>query len=140
MQDMLSLRGDVSIQLNGITVLEKKNLIVQAGKNLVAQTLVNTSATPFSHMAIGTSSVVATLGDTTLGGELVRQPFTTTNITANVVTLTCSYGPGVGTGNIQEAGIFNAASTGTMLSRLVFASIGKGVSDTLIFTWTITVG
>ena len=39
---------------------------------------------------------------------------------------------------ITEAGVFNAASTGTMYSRATFTAINKGASDTLQITWTYT--
>jgi hypothetical protein len=80
------------------------------------------------------------LSDTTLGTELVRQVFTTSSVSTNVVTLTTTYAAGTGTGALQEAGIFNASTAGTMLSHVVFSVINKGAADTLTITWTVTVG
>ena len=40
---------------------------------------------------------------------------------------------------IKEAGIFNAATGGTMLARTTFAVINKGTDDTVSISWTITV-
>ena len=42
------------------------------------------------------------------------------------------------TGAVTEAGIFNAASGGTMLCRTVFSVVNKGADDSLSVTWTIT--
>jgi hypothetical protein len=39
---------------------------------------------------------------------------------------------------ITEAGVFNAASAGTMYSRATFTAINKGAADTLQITWTYT--
>ena len=41
---------------------------------------------------------------------------------------------------LREAGIFNAASSGTMLARAVYANIDKQAGDTLTITWTVTIG
>ena len=46
---------------------------------------------------------------------------------------------GDATGAVTEAGIFNAATSGTMLCRTTFDVINKGASDTMSVTWTITV-
>lgn len=138
--DILSMRGDVEITLNGKTVLEKKNLIVTAGKAFLANAVLNSSASPFTNMAIGTGTTAAALGDTTLGSELARSAFTSSSVASNVVTLSTTYAAGTGTGALTEAGIFNAGSGGTMLSRVVFSAINKGAADSLTITWTITVG
>ena len=138
--DILSMRGDVEITLNGQTVLEKKNLIVTAGKAFLANAVLNSSASPFTNMAIGTGTTAAALADTSLGSELARSAFTTSSVASNVVTLSTTYAAGTGTGALTEAGIFNAGSGGTMLSRVVFSAINKGAADSLTITWTITVG
>ena len=76
MNDSLNLRGDVCIKLNDEIVLEKKNLIVNTGKNFLASAVINSSTSPFTYMAIGTNTTAAAVGDTSLGSELVRQAFT----------------------------------------------------------------
>jgi len=50
-----------------------------------------------------------------------------------------TFGAGVGTGAVTEAGIFNASSAGTMLCRTTFSVINKAAADTLGITWTVTV-
>jgi hypothetical protein len=140
MNENLNLRGDVCIKLNDEVVLEKKNLIVNTGKNFLASAVINSSASPFTHMAVGTNTTAAAVTDTSLGSELVRQAFTTSSVASNVVTLVTTYAAGTGTGALTEAGIFNASSSGTMLSRIVFSAINKGSADSLTITWTITVG
>jgi hypothetical protein len=49
-----------------------------------------------------------------------------------------SFGAGVGTGALTEAGIFNASSAGTLLCRTVFSVINKAANDTMSITWTVT--
>jgi len=141
MHDQIKLVGEVQILKNNEVVLEKKNLIVQVGKNFLANAVLNTSSSPFVGMAIGTGTTPADNSDTTLGTEVARAAFTSSSVSANVVSLSNTYGAGTGTGSISEAGIFtNATSGGTMLSHVVFTSVGKGALDTLTINWTITVG
>ena len=140
MNDILSLRGDVQVKLNDEVVLEKKNLIVNTGKAFLANALTTSSTSPFTHMAVGTGTTAAAVGDTSLTSELARQAFTSSSVVANVVTLVTTYAAGTGTGALTEAGIFNASSSGTLLSHVVFSAINKGSADSLTITWTITVG
>jgi len=140
MKDQINLVGEVQILKNGEVVLEKKNLIVQVGKNFLANAVINASS-PFVAIAIGTGTTPADISDTTLETEIARTAFTTSSVAANVVSLSNTYPAGTGTGTITEAGIFtNATSGGTMLSHIVFSSIGKGALDTLMINWTITIG
>ena len=134
------MRGDVVIKLNDEVVLEKKNLIVTAGKAFLASAVLNSSSSPFTYMAIGTGTAAAAVTDTALATELTRSAFTTSSVASNVVTLTTTYAAGTGTGTLTEAGILNNSSGGTLLSRVVFAAISKGAADSLTITWTITVG
>lgn len=144
-QDTLELRGRITLvktnQHGEVTEsFEQDNLIVQVGKNFVANALLNASASPFTNLAVGTSGTAAALGDTTLGAELARMAFTTSGVAANVVTVSATFNPGVATGAWQEAGIFNAAVAGTMFSHIVFSTVSKGALDTITVTWQITAG
>ena len=141
MNEAISLVGEVEILLNNIVVVQKKNLIVQVGKNFLANAVLSNSTSPFVAIAVGSSTTAASSGDTTLGSESYRSVYSTTNTLNNVITLSLFLSPGVATGSISEAGIFNnATSGGTMLSRIVFSTITKQSIDTLRLTWTITVG
>lgn len=140
MKDTINLVGEVEILLNNKVVLEKKNLVVTAGKSFLASAVISSSTSPFVGMAIGTGSTPAAITDTTLGTETARAAFTTSSVAANVVSLSNTYGAGTGTGAVTEAGIFNnSTSGGTLLSRVVFSAVNKGALDTLAINWTITV-
>lgn len=145
-QDAIQMKGRLNIVLTDAfgEVKEQRevdNLVVTVGKNYIASRMKDATATAMSHMAVGTTSTAAAVGDTTLGAEIAssRTALTSTTVTTNSVAYVCTFGTGVGTGAVVEAGIFNAASAGTMLCRTVFSVINKGASDTLTITWTVTV-
>jgi len=141
MNETISLVGEVEILLNNVVVVQKKNLIVQAGKNFLTNAVLSNSTSPFVAIAVGSGTTAASSGDTALESEFYRSVYTTSNTLNSVITLTLLLVPGVATGSISEAGIFNnATSGGTMLSHIVFSTISKQSIDTLILTWTITVG
>jgi hypothetical protein len=124
--------------------LKIKNLVVTTGKVFIAASMAKTTVnTPvaMTHMAVGTTNTAPAAGDTTLAAEVAasRTALTSTTPSSNTCVYVCTFGAGVGTGALVEAGIFNASSAGTMLCRSVFSVINKGVSDSLTITWTITV-
>jgi hypothetical protein len=116
-----------------------KNLVVTTGVNYIADRMADAAESAMSHMAVGTGSTAAAAGDTTLGTESARVALTSTAQTNEDVVYVASFGAGTGTGALTEAGILNAASSGTLLCRTVFSAVNKGADDTLQITWTITV-
>ena len=145
MEEKLGFSGHVLLVLLGPDGKEKerreiKNLIVGAGLGHLVSRLIGTTQAVMSHMAVGSGSTAATAANTTLGSELGRVSLasTTTSGTYNQnLVYSATFGAGTGTGNVTEAGIFNAASSGTMLCRTTFALITKGAGDTLQVTWTV---
>jgi hypothetical protein len=145
MNDSLQLSGKLTLTLispDGQVVDSRDidNLIVQTGKNFFANAGLFASASPFTNIAVGTSGTPAALSDTILGAEISRLIFTSSSVAANVITMVVTFPAGMATGALQEAGIFNAASAGTMLSHVVFSVINKGVLDSLTISWAVTLG
>jgi len=143
--DSMGLKGHVTLELvdeNGMVkqLIEQDNLIVQVGKNYLAGAILASATSPWTHMAVGTNGTAATTSDTTLGTEVARVAFNSASTTTNVSTVTAIFGAGVGTGSLQEAGLFTAASVGTMLSHVIYTTIAKAAGDTLTITWAITAG
>ena len=118
---------------------ELENLVVDTGLAFIASRMKDATATAMSHMAIGTGTSAAASGNTALGTEAARVALTSTTVTSNAVAYVCSFAAGTGTGAITEAGILNAASTGTLLCRTVFSVVNKGASDSMTITWTVTI-
>ena len=136
--DNLTLTGALTISLNDVVVQETNNLVVTAGKNWVADRM-NDANTVMTHMALGTGTNAAAVGDTTLQTEIDRNALTSTTVSTNTVAYGCTWAAGDGTGAITEAGLFDAASTGDMLARTVFSVVNKAASDSITITWTITI-
>ena len=137
--DQLQLKGHLQIHLNDELVQDIDNLVVTAGKNLVASRLVGTSSDVMSHMAIGSGTTAAAAGNTALGTELGRVSLTSGSASSAVVTYVATFAAGTGTGAVTEAGLLNASSGGTMLCRTVFSVVNKGANDSMTVTWTVTV-
>jgi hypothetical protein len=141
--DGLKITGAVQVKLfdkDGNVKDERsiKNLVVTAGKGFIAARMVGTP-TAMSHMAVGAGTTAAANADTALGSELGRVALISSAASGAVVTHTATFGAGVGTGAVTEAGIFNASSGGTMQCRSVFPIVNKGADDGMSITWTITV-
>ena len=89
-------------------------------------------------MEVGTGATAAPAGHTTLVTDRGPQRADVEHgRAADVLTIDRELGCGRGTtATIPEAGVFNAASAGTMYSRATFTAINKGAADTLQITWT----
>jgi hypothetical protein len=144
MIDGLELKGHVTAVLRDELgdvkqTVETDNLITNAGRNAIVERLDSSPGTSQpTHMAIGTGTNAAAAGDTALQTELDRNALTSNTSSANVLTMVGDWAAGDGTGAITEAGVLNAASTGTLYARAVFSVINKAAGDTLQITWTFT--
>lgn len=115
------------------------NLVVTTGLGWIAGRLYDTgSPAQVSHIAVGTGTTAAAAGDTALGTESHREALDSTTVSTNTVTWVASLEAGEGTAALTEAGLFNAASGGTMIARTVFDVINKGASDSLSISWVLT--
>lgn len=119
-----------------------KNLVVTAGKNWIASRMIGTSSAVMSHMAVGSGTTAAAVGDTTLQSEFAwgRQAFNVAaSATGNTVTYSANFPAGSGNnGAMTEAGIFNNSTGGTMLCHTVFPVVNKADGDSINITWSVT--
>jgi len=128
--------------------MENHNLVVDAGKAGVASRINGAGAeAAFTFVAIGTGTVAAAAGDTTLGAEITtgggaRAAATASRVTTDVtndtarLVLTYSFTASFA---VTESGAFNASSAGVMLARQVFSAINVVSGDSLEVTWNIDV-
>ena len=139
LHDSLSMTGRLAIAINGETVRDVPNLVVTTGKGYVASRMKDTTAAAMSHMAIGTGTTAAAVGDSALVSEATRNTLGSTTVSGAVITYTATFSAGQGTGAITEAGILNASSAGDLLCRTVFPVVNKGSEDQMTITWSVTV-
>ncbi len=145
MINKLKVKGDLDIVVkdkDGKIKDTRKvnNLVVDAGLDFITSRMTANTATVMSHMAIGTGSTAPAAGNTSLGSQSgSRETLDTIAVTDNAIAYTAIFEAGDQTGNITEAGIFNASSSGTMLCRTTFGAVTKNSDDTMTIVWTITV-
>jgi len=114
-KDFVKAEGKVTLVLTGSDgavkeTREVENLVVQVGLNYIASRMKDATATAMTHMEVGTSSTAASLAQTTLVAAVSasRTALTSTTVTTSSVAYACTFGAGVGTGALTEAGLFNA--------------------------------
>ena len=128
------------------TSLKFANLVTNVGFAGAASRINGADAeAAFTYLAVGIGTTGAAVGDTTLESEIVdsgleraagsasRVTTTETDDTAQLVkTWTVT-----GSKAVTEAGVLNAASTGTLLARQVFSAINVVSGDSLQLTYKI---
>lgn len=121
------------------------NIITNAGKAQLALLAGDATATPFTYLAVGTSATAVAATDTTLTAEitdtgLARVAGTVSRVTTTVTndTLQVTY-TWTATGNktVEEVGLFNASSAGTMLGHALTTSKVLANTDVLIGTYQV---
>jgi len=149
-QENLKLSGQLNIVLkdkagNVKSEREEKNLVVNVGLAYIINRMrsdVSGGKALMSHMALGSGTTSAAAAQTALVTQLgSREALDSTTIAGSnneKLVYVSSFEAGDGTGAVTEAGIFNAASSGDMLCRTVFAVVNKAADDTMAITWTIT--
>lgn len=145
--DKFKMIGSLTLMLeksNGeVEVTHRDNIIVNGGFDLIADAIGRATGRPavISHIAVGTGTTAEAATQTALVTEISRIAATYAHTAGTkVFTMTATFNAGVATGAITEAGVFNAASAGTMLDRVVFPVVNKGADDTLtaVFTFTLS--
>lgn len=152
MHDSLHIRGQIRLQCfraDGTLKWDTgfiKNTITNAGKAEIANLAGNVSSPlSFTYLAVGTSSTAPAASQTALGAEvstsglsrasatITRQTTTVTNDTLQLIKIwTVS-----GTVAVEEVGVFNAASVGTMLARALTTTKNVANGETLTGTYQI---
>lgn len=121
------------------------NLVTNAGFAQLALLAGDASAVPFTYIALGTSNTAAAASQTALGTEITDSGFEravgtvsriTTTVANDTYQVTKTF---TATGNkvIEELGIFNAATTGTMLSRALTSTKSMVTNETITITYKL---
>ena len=146
-QETMKLHGAITLMLkkaNGdVETVHKDNIIVDVGFDFIADAIGKAASRPgvMGYIALGTGTTAAAAGQTALATELDRNAATYAHTAGTkAFNFTADFPAGDATGAITEAGVFNAASAGTMLDRVVFPVVNKGADDSLtaVFTFTMS--
>lgn len=142
-----NIKGYVDIlhyneEMELIEELHFENLVVTTGLQWIAGRLNVPIPAIMDYIAVGTDGTPPVLSDTGLAIEIYRAPVSVSGgaVSGNSIVFNQTIPAGSATGTLQEAGIFDLSSAGTMLSRVTYPVINKGPSDTIAITWTITIG
>ena len=148
-QDNFSPKGELTLTLtdkNGkVKNTHTQNLVVTSGRNWIVERMGNdadVTANVMTHIAVGEGNADVELENLALDNEAARaeMEFPGGNVEGgNVIVYRATFGPTEGTGALIEAGIFDAAIDGTMLSRASFPEINKQQDDTLNIIWRVRI-
>ena len=151
MQETVFAKGLLKLELFDEAGNKKReenveNMIVNAGLAFIASRMKDATATAMTHMGVGDSATAAATAQTDLqaASNKVRVALDSTTLVTTTATLdsiqyVATFPAGTGSWSLAEAGLFNAASAGTMLSRTTFGVITKGATDSLVITWKIII-
>lgn len=123
----------------------RRNTITSAGKAQIALLAGDASATPFTYLAVGTSTTAPAANQTALVAEITDSGLeraaatvsrTTTTVTNDTLQLTKTW-TASGSKTVEEIGIFNASSAGTMLGRALTTSKILVSGDQLVATYKV---
>jgi hypothetical protein len=122
--------------------VEKDNLITTNGFKGASYLLFNANsgitASKYNYLAIGSGSTGASASDTALGTECgySRQQTSSPSYSSAVSTLTGTFTGAACTA--AEVGVFDASTSGNMISRQTYSTITLASSDTMTVTYTFT--
>jgi hypothetical protein len=149
-KESVKLKGTYHFEIRGVDgkIRDKwkvNNAIMTVGFAQLALLCGDASAVPFTYLAVGTSTTAVAINQTTLVAEITtgglarvagtvsRITTTGTNDTYKITTTWTSSA----SHTVEEAGVFNAASAGTMLSRALTTSKTLVSGETLTGTYTL---
>lgn len=148
--DNIKLKGKIDFEIRDVNGLLKDkwtvyNSIMNVGFAQLALLAGDASAVPFTYLAVGTSSTAVAASQTALGGEITDSGLARASATVSRVTTTQTndtlqlyYVWTVsGTKTVEEIGIFNASSSGTMLARALTTSKVLTSGDQLTATYQV---
>lgn len=148
-------RLKVDLYRDGVLVQEGQwfdNVVTTAGKNALASLLNSASGGTswVTNIGFGTGSTAVAASDTSLTTELTttnysgyaRPIVSRSNPSGNVIQYVASLTGGTPSGGdviIQEVGLFNAATTGTLVCHQLTGAVTlSSSSDSLQITWQVT--
>lgn len=149
MKESIKIKGKIDFKITRVNGKVEKwtvhNSIMNAGFAQLALLAGDASAVPFTYLAVGTSTTAVAASQTALAAEATTLGMGRAAATVSLVTTTQTNDTlqlvyqwtATGTITIEEIGIFNDASVGTMLARALTATKTLGNGDKLDTTYKI---
>lgn len=148
--DTIKIKGTYKFQIIGVDGKVRDewtvdNAVVTAGKAQLALLAGDASATPFTYLAVGSSSTAVSAGQTALASEIVANGLeraaatvsrTTTTVTNDTLSLAKTW-TATGAVTVEEIGAFNANSAGTMLGRALTGTKTLATGEQVNATYTL---
>ena len=146
MNESIKVTGHIQVRLNGELIEDRANVITTAGKTALATLLNSTTAgnTLVTHMGFGSGTTAAAATQTALttelsGGGYSRVTITRSNPSSGVIQYQATLTGLTSAVTVQEVGLFNAATSGTMFARQLTGAVAlSSASDSLQITWQVT--
>lgn len=147
MKDAIKLGANVKIEVRDAKTGElirkeyRHNLVTLAARNAIRDWLNGLGNTlTISHFAVGTGTTTPTANDTALQAEVFRDVVTKRTPDASKLTIQYYLPSTAANGySLTEAGLFNASSGGTLITRVTYQPINKTASLTVTYTWEINI-
>jgi hypothetical protein len=122
-----------------------ENVVTNAGKAQLVLLARDASAVPFTFIAVGTSNAATNATQTALTAEVTTSGLARAAGTVSSVTTTTTNDSfrishtwtASGNVTVEEVGVFNASSAGTMLSRALTTTKAVTSGETLTGTYTL---
>lgn len=146
MKEHLDVTGTVKLRLhdkegNLIMSMSTNNLVTTAGKNFIVRKI-NNDAEDIDSISIGSGTTAPTLTDSDVETELANNSVlfqSVDTVNTNEILFTTTFEENVGTGTINEVGLFTDSNT--LVCRTVLSSpFEKSASEYLTVTWKIKIG
>jgi len=149
MNEEISVQGIVRFDVydkegNHSRTIEKNNLVTSAGKNYFVKKIIEDPSivgSVISDIAVGSGSTTPVVTDTSLETETVRVNIDSISANTNIGEFLTQLPIGVGTGTIQEAGLYTNDDTPILISRIVLSSpFNKGSGESITISWRFKIG
>jgi hypothetical protein len=148
----IKLKGTYNFEIRGVDgkirdSWKVDNAVMTVGFAQLALLCGDATAVPFTYLAVGTSTTAVAISQTALVAEITdsglarvagtvsRITTTGTNDTYKITTTWTASG----SHTVEEVGVFNAASAGTMLSRALTTTKSVVSGETITGTYTLKV-
>ena len=140
LKDNITIKGRLQIQLNGKTVVDDSNMVVDTGREWAARMLGGTGNI-ITRMKLGNNGGDPDPLDTDLLGDQKKWLQLTNpggDVYVNTIEFISTFAPGEPF-VVRECGLFDNESSNVLIARKAFAEVNKGINDIMSFIWTLTV-